>query len=87
MRYNICDYGAVAGGAVAFVAEDTLAASYGITVSDGGVLVGGKRTKGVVDYIDLKAPHGGSIRIASPWKSGETIDVRLAAGETRRLTR
>jgi hypothetical protein len=56
-------------------------------LSDGGVLVGAKRTKGVVEYIDLKAPRGGSIRIASPWKRGEVVEVKLAAGETRRLVK
>ena len=56
-------------------------------LSDGGVLVSAKRTKGVVEYIDLRSPNGGSIRVASPWKKGEVIDVKLAAGETKRLAR
>lgn len=56
-------------------------------LSDGSVLVGAKRTKGIVEYIDLKSPNGGSIRIASPWKKGEVFNVKLAPGEVRRLVR
>ena len=55
-------------------------------LSDEGVLVGAKREKGKVLYIDLEATHAAEIKIASPWKAGKTISLALAAGEKRRLT-
>ena len=60
---------------------------FGDILSDGGVLVGARRTKGVVEYVELKARRDTSIRVASPWKSGDVIEVKLAAGETKRLTK
>ena len=54
-------------------------------LSDEGVLVGASRKKGKVLYVDLEATHDAEIRLASPWKSGEVLTLKLAAGEKRRL--
>jgi hypothetical protein len=54
-------------------------------LSDEGVLVGASRRKGMVLYVDLEATHDAEIRLASPWKRGKVLTLKLAAGETRRL--
>ncbi len=41
--------------------------------------------KGKVLYVDLEAKHATEVKIASPWKRGETLTVKLAAGEKRHL--
>ena len=54
-------------------------------LSDEGVLIGAARVKGKVLYIDLEAKHATEVKIASPWKAGEVLTFKLAAGEKRRL--
>ena len=54
-------------------------------LSDEGVLVGASRKKGKVLHVDLEATHDAEIRLASPWKRGEVLTFKLAAGEKRRL--
>jgi hypothetical protein len=54
-------------------------------LSDEGVLVGASRRKGMVLYVDLEATHDAEIRLASPWKRGKVLTLKLAAGEKRRL--
>lgn len=54
-------------------------------LSDEGVLVGASRKKGKVLHVDLEATHDAEIRLASPWKGGEVLTFKLAAGEKRRL--
>ena len=54
-------------------------------LSDEGVLVGALRMKGKVFYVDLEATHDAEIRLASPWKHGKVLTLKLAAGEKRRL--
>ena len=54
-------------------------------LSDEGVLLGAARVKGKVLYIDLEAKHATEVKIASPWKTGEILTLRLAAGEKRHL--
>ena len=60
-------------------------AAFRNVLSDEGVLVGAERVKGKVLYVDLEAKHDAEIRIASPWKNGEILTLKLAAGEKRRL--
>ncbi|MBQ6337926.1 MAG: autotransporter-associated beta strand repeat-containing protein [Kiritimatiellae bacterium] len=82
---------AVAGGTVAFAAEDTLAASYAITVSDNGVLAFGGL--GTNDFSNATFAGSGTMRLlngttvlkggfASFAISGEGGDIYVSEGET-----
>jgi len=55
-------------------------------LSDNGILVSAKRSKGEVEYVKLESKRGGLIRIESPWQKDTVLDIQLKAGETRRLT-
>lgn len=55
-------------------------------LTDGGVLVSAERIDGKVTSVTLKATRAATVRIASPWKKGEFIDVNLKSGEVRMLT-
>jgi hypothetical protein len=54
-------------------------------LTDGGVLVSAERIDGKVTSVTLKATRAATVRIASPWKKGEFIDVNLKSGEVRVL--
>ena len=82
---------AVAGGTVAFVAEDTLAASYGITVSDNGVLAFGG--PGTNDFSNATFAGSGTVRLMNGTTvlqggftsfaiSGEGGELYVPEGET-----
>lgn len=60
--------------------------SFSGMLSDEGVLVGASRKKGKVQYIDLEATHAADVKIALPWGNGETVSLKLAKGERRRLS-
>ncbi|MDD4016780.1 MAG: hypothetical protein PHV28_02440 [Kiritimatiellae bacterium] len=60
--------------------------SFKNVLSDNGTLVSAARRKGKVDFVELKSKRGGLICLASPWRKGKRIDIRMQAGETRRVT-
>ena len=85
---------AVAGGTVAFLAEDTLAATYAISVSDGGVLAFGGT--GTNDFSEATLTGSGTVRLMNGTTvlqgalsafafSGEGGDLYVPEGETLTL--
>ena len=59
--------------------------SFRNVLSDAGVLVSAVRRGGEVQSVELFSRRGGKMRLQSPWRQGETLDVALAPGETRLL--
>ena len=85
---------AVAGGTVAFVTEDTLAAAYAIAVSDGGILAFGGT--GTNDFSEATLTGSGTVRLMNGTTvlqgalssfafSGEGGDLYVPEGETLTL--
>ena len=56
-----------------------------LAIATGGEWIGLKCRQGKVLYVDLEATHDAEIRLASPWKRGKVLTLKLAAGEKRRL--